>query len=92
VPGNPIYILHFEWPEGAPDAAIPECELDAATEEQARLQAALLYAGTACDEPSPSAYRIVGPGGCTVYHYPALADPEDEPRSWPIDIPLPGRA
>jgi hypothetical protein len=92
VPADLVYILQFEWPEGVDGEMRPECELDADSEAQARFQAALLYAGAAFDEPAPLAYRIVGPGGGTVYRYPELTDPDDAPRPWPIDVPLPGRA
>ena len=84
--------MHFEWPAGAGGEVNRGYDLDAETEEHARMQAALLYAGSAFDEPAPVAYRIVGPGGGVVYRYPELADSPEEPRPWPTDIPLPGRA
>ena len=92
MPANPAYILQFEWPEGVGDEMTGDYELDAESEEQARLQAAVIYAGAAFDEPAPLAFRIVGPGGGTVYRFPELTDADNEPRWWPMHIPLPGRA
>jgi hypothetical protein len=91
VPEDPVYTLHFEWPEGHATGATPRRELDAENEAQARMQAALIYAGTSFEALAPSAYRIVGPDGATVYRYPEMPDSSDEPRPWPADVPLPGQ-
>ena len=84
---DPAYILHFEWPAAVTGNANRGAELYAETEEHARLQAALLYAGSSFDEPVPTAYRIVARGGAVIYRYP---ESFDEPRTWPVDVPLPG--
>jgi hypothetical protein len=91
VSANPIYIMHFEWPAGAAGDVNRAHELDAESEERAQMQAALIYAGASFEDPAPTAYRIVGPDGGTVYRYPELSDSLDEPRLWPADVPLPGR-
>ncbi|HXA41078.1 MAG TPA: hypothetical protein VNW53_18910 [Phenylobacterium sp.] len=90
MPANPIYVMHFEWPEGAPADVNRGHELEAWNDEHARMQAALLYAGASFDDPAPMAYRIVGPGGGVVYRYPELSDALDAPRPWPRGVPLPG--
>jgi hypothetical protein len=89
VTSNPVYILHFEWPAGGARNVNAGHQLDADNDEQARMQAALLYAGASFDVPAPMAYRIVGPGGGVVYRYPELADRLDGPR--PTGAALPGR-
>jgi hypothetical protein len=91
VTSSPVYILHFEWPAGGARDVNRGHELDADSDEHARMQAALLYAGASFDEPAPMAYRIVGPGGGVIYRYPELSNPLDRPQPWPRDPPLPGR-
>jgi hypothetical protein len=65
----PRYSLHYEWP--APAAAGPEAcgrKLVADTLEDAKLEAAILYA--CADLPLPAAYRIVRGARSVVYRYP----------------------
>lgn len=65
------FILRFEWPVGSPVGALPSHTLEAETLEQAKLQAAIRYAGASFQAVPPNAYRILGPTGDTLYRHPA---------------------
>jgi hypothetical protein len=69
VPIGP-YMLHFEWPARGHIGAHPSHALDAETLEQAKLQAAMRYAGASFQPIPPTAYRVLGPTGETLYRYP----------------------
>ena len=63
-----VYTLHFEWPEaGTPSEAQT---FDAETNDRAKVKAAILYAGASFDTRPPTGYRLLGPSGELVYHYP----------------------
>ena len=64
----PQYILEFGAVTGAPDGE--RHTLDAETLEDAKAQAAILYAGASFKRSPPSSYRIVSPSGAEVYRFP----------------------
>lgn len=68
----PRYRVQFEWPEGRPRDARPTRGLIADSLEDAKLEAAILYA-TADMPRLPQAYRIVRGARTVVYRYPERA-------------------
>jgi hypothetical protein len=64
------FTVLFLWPEGVAGDADPRHPLDAETLDQARMQAAMLYAGAAFKTTPPNGYRILH-RGAQVHAYPA---------------------
>lgn len=64
----PSHTLRFEAPDGgkAGDART----FDAETEHHARVKAAMLHAGASFQPVPPTAYRLSGPSGELIHHYP----------------------
>ena len=65
------FAVLFEWPENIRVDDDPRHKLDAETLDQAKMQAAMLYAGAVFRTVPPSGYRIVTPGG-EAYRYPPI--------------------
>ncbi|HLZ76357.1 hypothetical protein [Phenylobacterium sp.] len=65
----PRYSLHYEWPSRLQMATARAYALIADSLEDAKLEAAILYA-CADPEASPHAYRIVRGARTVVYRYP----------------------
>ena len=64
------FTLYFEWPEGD-DAGDPKAhDLESETLDQARIRAAMIYAGASFQRVPPLAYRIEGARGEIVYRFP----------------------
>ena len=70
----PRYSLHYEWPCRLQTATAPAYALIADSLEDAKLEAAILYA---CADPqtSPGAYRIVRGARTVVYRFPEGMSP-----------------
>lgn len=66
----PRYILEFGAATGAANGE--RHPLDADTLEEAKAQAAILYAGASFKRLPPSSYRIVCPEGTEVYRFPGF--------------------
>jgi hypothetical protein len=67
----PNFFLEFGPFGGAPGAAPGDRhDLEVGTLEEAKIQAAMLYAGASFRLSPPTSYRIVGPGGSEVYRFP----------------------
>ena len=64
----PNFVPKFDAPPGA--EAGDQHELDAQTLEEAKVMAAVLYAGASFKLTPPTSYRIVGVGGAELYHFP----------------------
>jgi hypothetical protein len=62
------FAVLFLWPEGQ-GADVEQHPLEALTLEQAKMQAAMLYAGAAFKTVPPTAYAIMGQFG-EAYRYP----------------------
>ncbi|MBS0363989.1 MAG: hypothetical protein JSR98_21660 [Proteobacteria bacterium] len=63
-----LFILKFGAPSGATDGE--QHELEAETIEEAKVKAAILYAGASFKLSPPTSYRIVCPAGTEVYRFP----------------------
>jgi hypothetical protein len=70
IPTTEFAVL-FEWPESVTVSDDPRHALQASTLDQAKMQAAMLYAGAAFKTVPPSGYSIVTSGG-EAYRYPAV--------------------
>jgi hypothetical protein len=66
---RPRYTLHFEWPKARPPGAIHAHLLLGDDLDDARVEAAIIYAGLDY-ETLPPAYRIVCGSRRVVYRYP----------------------
>ncbi|HEY3948692.1 hypothetical protein [Phenylobacterium sp.] len=69
----PRFILEFGAPSGAPFDGVgdrEQHELDAETVEEAKVKAAILYAGASFKRSPPNSYRIVCSAGTEVYRFP----------------------
>jgi len=64
------YTLYFEWPQTGPVGDREPHNLEAETLEQARIRAAMIYAGASFRRIPPQAYRIEGRRGEIVYRFP----------------------
>lgn len=61
------YALFFIRPEGKPS---DRHDLQGAALEEAKISAAILYAGASFMDEPPTAYIILSPGGEVVYRFP----------------------
>ena len=66
----PDFILKFDPPTGAANGE--EHALDAQTLEEAKVIAAMLYAGASFKLSPPTSYRIVGKTGAELYRFPEV--------------------
>ncbi len=64
------YTMHFEWAEGASKREARPHDLESETLDQAKVKAAIIYAGASFQRVPPQAYRIEGPRGEIVYRFP----------------------
>jgi hypothetical protein len=65
-----LFTLHFEWPRSEKGELQRSYVLDAVSVFEAKLQAALRYAGASFLTVPPTAYRIVGPSDEVLSRYP----------------------
>jgi hypothetical protein len=66
------FAVLFQWPEGVAVEENPRHVLDALTLPQAKMQAAMLYAGTAFKATPPNGYRLLQ-HGLEVHRYPVAS-------------------
>ena len=66
---EPEFAVLFQWPEGVAVEEDPRHVLDALTLPQAKMQAAMLYAGAAFKAAPPNGYRLLQ-HGLEVLRYP----------------------
>jgi hypothetical protein len=62
--------MYFEWSEGGPVGNLAPHDLEAETIDEARMRAAMIYAGASFQRIPPQAYRIEDPRGEVAYRFP----------------------
>jgi hypothetical protein len=64
-----LYVVVFEWPD-ATHLGADTRRLDAAGPEEAKVQAAVMFASDAFEHGLPGRYCILNGNGATVFRYP----------------------